>query len=215
MDCVSQTDRSRSEASTAPAVQIQQAMAPVKGVRGAYYLMRMLIFLLVPVLVVLVACNGNTPGQNQTRRAPYEGVPEGKPPGLGNPVPDPREELQARPAGQLPDFLSKLDGTARERTAALYQGAATHYDAFSHIPCYCGCALYTTAHTSLADCFVKEVRSDGQIVFTDHSLTCDLCQQAAQMTVDGLAQGKAVRDIRAEVHARLNYTGIWTDTPAP
>ena len=215
MDYVSHTDRERSAVSTALAVKAEQAVAPVRGVKGDYRWMRMLIFLLVPVLVVLVACNGNTPGQGQARRAPYEGVPEGKPPGLGNPVPDPREELQTRPAGQLPDFLSKLDGAARERTATLYQGAATHYDAFSHIPCYCGCALYATAHTSLADCFIKEVRSDGQIVFTDHSLTCDLCQQAAQMTVDGLAQGKAVRDIRAEVHAKLNYTGIWTDTPAP
>ena len=173
---------------------------------------RSLVMLLVPVVVAaLVSCSN----QNPAARAPYEGLPEGKPPGLGNPVPDPKEEVQVKPPGQLPDFLNKLEGAARERTTALYQGAVDHYDAYSHIPCYCGCALYTTAHDSLAACYIKEQKPNGELVFTDHSLTCDLCQQAAQMTLDGLAQGKSLKDIRAEVHEKLKYTGIWTDTPAP
>ena len=115
----------------------------------------------------------------------------------------------------MPDFITKMAaGPARDTTTALYQGAVDHHDAYSHIPCYCGCAAYTTVHKSLADCFLKSPpTAAGEATFTDHSITCGLCQEAAQMTVDGLAQNTPLKDIRAAVFTKLKYTGIWTDTP--
>jgi hypothetical protein len=140
-------------------------------------------------------------------------MPEGKPPLYGAPVPDPKEALETKPLGQLPDFLSTLDPQPRERTTAYYQGAVDYYDSYKYIPCYCGCAIYTTPHKHLGECFI-DARSDSEVTFTDHSLTCSQCQSAAKATIEGIAAGKALKDIRAEVHESHKYTGIWTDTPA-
>ena len=58
--------------------------------------------------------------------------------------------------------------------------------------------------------------ANGEVTFTDHSTTCDQCQTAAQMTIDGIAAGTPLRDIRTAVFDKLSYTGIWTDTdPVP
>ncbi|MDQ6694051.1 MAG: PCYCGC domain-containing protein [Chloroflexota bacterium] len=181
---------------------------------------RVLVMLLTPALVAgIVACDsggnsgsGAQPTTAPAARAPYQGVPEGKPPGLGAPVPDPKEVSETLPAGQMPSFLNKLKGAEHDKAMALYQGAVDHYADYSHVPCYCGCAIYTTAHKSLADCYISSKSADGKITFTDHSTTCDLCQGAARLTLDGLAQNKPLKDVRAGIFKSLGYTGIWTDT---
>src|SRR5215212_2484514 len=187
---------------------------------GAPRAMKVAGMLLLPLLVIaVIACDTGTPAagpaNTPTTAKPYANVPEGKPPGLGAPVPDPKEVLETKPAGQLPDFIAAADAATRDATTPLYQGAMDHLDAYSHIPCFCGCAIYTHAHMSLAQCFIKDKAADGQVTFTDHSMTCDLCQSAAKQTVAGLAQNTPLKDIRASVFKKLSYTGIWTDTPAP
>jgi hypothetical protein len=177
------------------------------------------IMLLLPVVVgALIACDNGTNGSGgggtpQVTRAPYEGIPEGRPKGLNGSVPNPKEVLETKPAGQLPDFLQEVLGPNKQAVTALYQGAVAHYDEFGHIPCYCGCAIYEQPHHHLAECFIKSMSADGSVEFTDHSTTCSQCQEAAKMTIDGLAQGTPLKDIRAAVFDKLNYTQIWTDTP--
>jgi hypothetical protein len=174
---------------------------------------KVLAMLLLPLLVAMVvACDSNS---GSTTRAPYADIPEGKPTGSTRPIPDPKELVETKPAGALPDFVMNMaTGPTRDTTMALYKGAIDHYDAYSHIPCYCGCAAYTTSHKSLAECFLKEPLTEGgEATFTDHSLSCSLCQEAAQMTVDGLAQNTPLKDIRADIFNKHKYTGIWTDTP--
>ena len=166
---------------------------------GTPRLVKVLAMLLLPLIVVGIAACGS---------APYAGVPEGKPTNLGSTIPDPKEVVETKPAGQLPDFLAD----AKDSTVAMYQGAVDNYDSFKYVPCYCGCASYETPHKNLADCFVKE-RAEGEVTFTDHSLTCDLCNAAAQMTLDGLGQGLPLREVRQNIFEKLSYTGIWTDTP--
>ncbi len=180
---------------------------------GAHQLVKVVTMLLLPLLLAAIVACDNSSGSVKTSRAPYEGVPDGKPTNLGAPVPNPEEVLETKAAGQLPDFLSQLGGAARSKVAVLYKGAMDNYDIYSHIPCYCGCAIYAKPHRSLADCFIKERKDDGEVVFTDHSLTCELCQGAAQITVDGIAKGTPQKEIRAAVFNKLKYTGIWTDTP--
>lgn len=171
-----------------------------------------LVMLFLPLLIVgIVACDNTA--SNSTQRVPYEGTIEGKPLNLGAAVPDPKEVLETKATGQLPSFLAKLDPKPKERATRVYQGAIDNYDAYTMMPCYCGCAVYTTAHQSLAQCYIKERMANGEVVFTDHSLTCDLCQQGAQMTLDGVAQSKPLKTIRTEIFEKLKYTGIWTDTP--
>jgi hypothetical protein len=170
--------------------------------------------LLLPLLAaIIVACDN---GSGAAARAPYEGIPEGRPRGLGGSVPDPAEVLETKPAGQMPEFLSKLSGKQLETTTALYQGAVDHYDAYEHIPCYCGCAIYESAHKNLRECYIAEKTAGGELVFTDHSITCSLCQEGAKMTLEGIAQGTPLKDVRASIFEKLNYTEIWTDTdPVP
>lgn len=189
---------------------------------GASPLTRVAIMLLMPMLVVaIIACDsGSSGGQSQqttlpaqAARAPYQGIPEGKPKGLGSSVPDPKEVVEKTPAGQLPSFISQVKGAQQQTTEALYKGAAQYYDQFAYVPCYCGCAIYAHPHKSLAECFIKSKAADGSLEFTDHSVTCSQCQEAAQMTVDGMMKGTPLKDIRAAVFKQLNYTQIWTDTP--
>ena len=180
--------------------------------------------LLLPVIVgALIACDNGAGGTQQgggsqpanpMARAPYEGIPEGKPKGLNGSVPDPKEVLETKPAGQLPNFLQDVLGPSKQAVTTLYQGAMEHYDEFGYIPCYCGCAIYEHPHHDLGECFIKSMSADGSVEFTDHSTTCSQCQEAAQITIDGLAKGTGLKDIRAAVFNKLSYTQIWTDTPA-
>ena len=173
---------------------------------------RVLWLLVLPVLLVGLASCGSGP----EARAAYEGTPEGRPPGLGSSVPDPKEVIETKPAGALPDFLAAMTGPAKERVTRQYQGAVDHYDEYQHIPCYCGCAIYATPHKHLGECFIKGIADNGEVTFTDHSTTCDQCQTAAQMTIDGLSAGTPLKDIRTAVFDKLSYTQIWTDTdPVP
>ena len=173
---------------------------------------RVLWLLVLPVLLIGIASCDSGPAA----RAAYAGIPEGKPPALGSSVPDPKEVVETKSKGTLPDFLAAMTGPAKERVTLQYQGAVDHYDTYSHIPCYCGCAIYATPHKHLGDCFVKEMKSNGEVTFTDHSTSCDQCQTAAQMTIDGIAAGTPLKDIRTAVFDKLSYTGIWTDTdPVP
>jgi hypothetical protein len=175
--------------------------------------------LLLPVLIAVVACDGNNtppPAGSAATQAPVTyNIPEGKPPGLGAPVPDPKESTETQPTGKLPTFLSQAAPTMLDKITAEYQGAVDHYAEYSHIPCYCGCAAYAHAHMSLAQCYVKQKMDNGDIVFTDHSLTCDICQGVAKQTLDGIAKNTPLKDVRAGIFTKFKYTQIWTDTPAP
>ena len=101
------------------------------------------------------------------------------------------------------------------KITAEYQGAVDHYADYSHIPCFCGCAAYMHAHMSLAECYIKQKNADGTVVFTDHSMSCDICQGVAASTLDGLAKNTPLTQVRADIFKQFSYTQIWTDTPAP
>jgi hypothetical protein len=203
--------------SSVPVGKAVKGMTPhtVERRRGVSPLTRVAIMLLLPVIVgALIACDNGSGGTQQVARAPYEGIPEGKPKGFNGSVPNPKEVLETTPAGQLPNFLQDVLGPNKEAVTTLYQGAMEHYDEFGYIPCYCGCAIYEDPHHDLGECFIKSMSADGSAEFTDHSTTCSQCQEAAEMTIDGLAQGTPLKDIRAAVFDKLNYTQIWTDTPS-
>src|SRR6478672_6025162 len=101
--------------------------------------------LLLPLLIAIVACDSNGAGSAPAATptvAAYSNSPEGKPPGLGAPVPDPKEATETVAAGKLPTFISQAAPSLVNKITSDYQGAVDHYDAYSHVPCYCGCAIY-------------------------------------------------------------------------
>jgi hypothetical protein len=64
--------------------------------------------------------------------------------------------------------VSDLPDWVREKPDIIeaYRFAAANPEILKKIPCYCGCVA--AGHKSNYDCYVKEVRPDGSIVFDRH-----------------------------------------------
>ena len=63
------------------------------------------------------------------------------------------------PESALPGNLQQAPPTVREA----YRFAIANRETLRQIPCYCGCGK--DGHKNNADCYVKEVKPDGSIVF--------------------------------------------------
>lgn len=66
------------------------------------------------------------------------------------------------PTPELPDFLASASAEVKE----MYAYALAHPEILSFIPCYCGCA--DTGDRSNRDCYIKQIQSDGAIVYNNH-----------------------------------------------
>ena len=62
------------------------------------------------------------------------------------------------PESVLPASIRQTPRSVRDA----YRFAVANRDILRQIPCYCGCG---TEHRSNADCYIKDVYSDGSIVF--------------------------------------------------
>ena len=63
------------------------------------------------------------------------------------------------PEAALPASIRQAPPNVRDA----YRFAIANRDILGNIPCYCGCG--TERHKSNADCYIKDVRPDGSIVF--------------------------------------------------
>jgi Protein of unknown function with PCYCGC motif len=68
------------------------------------------------------------------------------------------------PESALPAAVQRAPSKVQEA----YRFAIANRDTLRYIPCFCGCG--EEGHASNADCYIKEVKSDGSIVFDDMSL---------------------------------------------
>jgi len=71
-----------------------------------------------------------------------------------------QRQLKLAPVSRLPDKFASAPPVVREA----YQFALANPDVLRYIPCYCGCGA---DHSSVKDCFVREVRPDGSATFDD------------------------------------------------
>lgn len=71
--------------------------------------------------------------------------------------------LKLAPASLLPPEIAKAPAQVREA----YQFAIANQEYLSNFPCYCGCVA--AGHKSNLDCYIREVKPDGTIVFDDHA----------------------------------------------
>ncbi len=78
--------------------------------------------------------------------------------------------LKLAPVSQLREDIRQQPATVREA----YQFALANQDMLSKIPCYCGCGAPhgpdNISHKSIKDCFVREVKADGTVVWDDMGL---------------------------------------------
>ena len=63
------------------------------------------------------------------------------------------------PESALPANIRQAPRNVRDA----YRFAIANRDILRQIPCYCGCG--TERHRSNADCYIKDVKTDGSIVF--------------------------------------------------
>ncbi len=69
-----------------------------------------------------------------------------------------RHAYALAPESALPDNIRKAPPGVREA----YRFAIANRDILRQIPCYCGCGA---EHRSNAECYIKDVRPNGEIVF--------------------------------------------------
>jgi hypothetical protein len=99
----------------------------------------------------------------------------------------------------LPSFLINQRTEIRQ----VYQIAAENIDVLQWIPCYCGCGE-SAGHKSNQNCFIKEVQSDGTVIWDDHGTRCETCMEIALQTAVLKKQGKTNKEIRTLIDETYN-----------
>lgn len=81
---------------------------------------------------------------------------------------------ETKGVSQLPAFLTNVDASIQK----VYQLAAENDDIIANMACYCGCGD-SVGHKSNRDCFIKDKKTDGSIIWNSHGVTCLNCQEIA------------------------------------
>lgn len=111
----------------------------------------------------------------------------------------------------LPDFLDKQP----ENMQLIYQAAAKANDVLQWIPCYCGCGD-SAGHRSNLNCFVHEIKENGEVVWDDHGTRCAACLEIAVASINMFQEGKSLTEIRQTIDdAYKEGYSTPTDTPMP
>ncbi len=110
-------------------------------------------------------------------------------------------QMKLAPMSMLTPDVQKAPTKVREA----YQYAIANADVLKQIPCYCGCG--SMGHKSNLDCYVKELKPDGNAVLETHALGCSLCVDITQDVMQQVGQGKPVTDIRATIVSTYSKFG--------
>jgi len=159
--------------------------------------MKKLIFILVSALLVLSACGKEATKEN------HEGHTEHIENG------DIQETTVS--ADVLPAFLDNQS----EDMKLVYQVSAKAQDVLKWMPCYCGCGD-SAGHMSNFNCFVHEIKENGEVVWDDHGTRCAACLETAVMAINMTQQGKSLEEVRNAIdEAFKEGYAAPTDTPMP
>ena len=118
----------------------------------------------------------------------------------------PQPDLALAPVEQLRADIRTQYDDIRES----YQLALANPQILSQIPCYCGCPAL---HKNVKECFVREVKPDGTVVWDDMGLGCKICRDIVQDTRRLVRQNTPLAEIRAAIDQKYSRFGPSTDTP--
>jgi len=108
---------------------------------------------------------------------------------------------------KIPDYAQRT-----EEVKSAYEFALSHPEVLTKIPCYCGCVRL--GHRSAENCFVKEFKKDGGVVFEKHGAYCGMCYAIALETKELFQQGKNISEIKQYIDNKYSkYGGRPTNTP--
>ncbi len=109
----------------------------------------------------------------------------------------------------LPTFLDKLDPQLKD----IYTVAGNNAELLSWIPCYCGCGE-NAGHKSNKNCFIKEIKQNGEVVWDSHATTCVNCLEIAVKSASMQQNGKSPLEIRNYIDNTYKE-GYAKPTPTP
>ncbi len=110
---------------------------------------------------------------------------------------------------ELPMFLK--DQTDNIKT--IYKASAASQELLEKIPCYCGCGE-SVGHKNNYDCFVRENKKNGGVVWDSHGVNCDVCLETAAQSITDYQNGKSIKEIRKEIDQKYKE-GYAKPTPTP
>lgn len=109
----------------------------------------------------------------------------------------------------LPSFLSDVDPQIRD----IYTIAGQHAKLLEFIPCYCGCGE-SVGHKSNKNCFIREIKQSGEVVWDSHAVTCVNCLEIALESAKMKQKGKTDMEIRNYIDEKYKQ-GYAKPTPTP
>lgn len=111
----------------------------------------------------------------------------------------------------LPTFLENQS----EDMKLVYQAAAKAHDILKWMPCYCGCGD-SAGHKDNFNCFVHEIKENGEVVWDDHGTRCAACVETAIASISMVQEGKSLVEIRNAIdEAYKEGYAAPTKTPMP
>jgi hypothetical protein len=108
---------------------------------------------------------------------------------------------------KIPDYAQRT-----KEVKLAYEFALSNPEALTKIPCYCGCVRL--GHRSVEDCFIKEFKKDGKIVFERHGAYCGMCYSIVLDVKELSQQGKSIPETRKFIIDKYSKYGDQpTNTP--
>ena len=89
----------------------------------------------------------------------------------------------------LPSY--KLDPQMKD----IYTVAGQNAELLDWIPCYCGCGE-SVGHKNNKNCFIRELKKNGEVVWDSHATTCVNCLEIAVESASMKQKGKSTLEIR-------------------
>lgn len=164
--------------------------------------MKKILFILLSSILVLSACSQKESKENHEENEEHNHIAH-----LDN------GDLQETTASSdvLPAFLDEQS----EDMKLIYQASAKAHDVLKWMPCYCGCGD-SAGHMSNFNCFVDEIKENGEVVWDDHGTRCQACLETAVMSIKMVQEGKSLQEIRNTIdEAYKEGYAEPTKTPMP
>lgn len=96
---------------------------------------------------------------------------------------------------------------------AAYEYTLENPELLESIPCYCNCRRL--GHQDVSQCFVREFKENGLVVFDEHGADCAICYSTVLDSKSLFEQRMSVREIRDYIDNKYSFYGQGTNTPLP
>jgi hypothetical protein len=116
-----------------------------------------LFFCSLAFILLLAGCSDNSGKQSSQNKQKVEG-PSHQALDL---LPEKAKQIDI----EVPDFLTDKPSTVPQ----LYKLAYANQDVLKYMPCFCGCV--NTGHKSNQDCYIKDARKNGAVVWDKMAAT--------------------------------------------